>query len=100
MTSAIPELQNSFRVRGRAGRLATGSRTAAMLGPWEARHLGGESGLRWRFEFETFQPDVYWFENGSRFRLILEIGHRGLVHGPCDIVCRDPLMVDMEVPIE
>ncbi len=90
--------ETTWKVFGKAGRLATGHRTAAMLGPWEARYLGGMS---WRFDFEQYEPDLYWFENGSRFKLILEIGHRGLVHGPCEIVYHDGkhLLVDMEVPV-
>ena len=86
--------QTVIKIHGSAGRLKAGGRPAASLGKWEARHIDGQ---RWSFEFESYEPDPYWFEHGSTFTLILNLG-RGEVRGRCDIVSRDPLICEMEIP--
>jgi hypothetical protein len=85
--------QTTFKITGSAGRLRAGSRLAATLGAWKARHVEGE---RWQFTFDSFEPDPYWFEHGSAFRLTLAMGS-GEIVGRCEIVNRDPLILEMEI---
>jgi hypothetical protein len=87
-------VQTAWKIRGKAGRLKTGSRPAATLGPWDARHIEGE---RWQFTFESFEPDPYWFEHGTTFKAVLVMG-RGDISGAVEIVSRDPLILEMEIP--
>lgn len=89
-------MQSAWKVRGSAGRLKAGSRLAATLGPWKAEHIDGE---RWRFTFDSFEPDVYWQDGRTDYKAILDIG-RGDIRGEAEIVGLDPLVIEMEVPRE
>lgn len=87
-------MQNAWAIRGAAGRLRAGSRPAASLGAWEAKHVDGQ---RWRFTFESYTPDPYWFEHGSSFKVTLSMGKSEL-RAPCEITSRDPLIIELEMP--
>lgn len=89
----MPEMK--WAIKGAAGRLRAGSRLAATLRRWEARHVEGK---RWRFEFEGYDADPYWFEHGDNFKMTLDMG-RSVVSGPATIVSRDPLIVEMEIDV-
>lgn len=88
-------MPNAWAIKGATGTLRAGSRPAARLGAWEAKHVEGSL---WRFTFAAFEPDPYWFEHGEHFSIRLEM-HKGGISGPVEITSRDPLIVEMEIVV-
>lgn len=85
----------AWNIKGRAGTLKCGGRVAATFKDWEARIT--EEG-RWRVTSTVVDTDPYWLEHGTTFRVALEMGTRGGVNLPVEVVSRDPLEFLMEIP--
>jgi hypothetical protein len=90
----------AWKIRGHTGRLRAGSRPAATFGSWDARPLGDN-----RWEITTSggltESDPYWLEHGTSFTAVLEMGKNGGgIRVPAEIVHRDPLVFQIEIPGE
>lgn len=85
---------STFTIKGVAGRLKAGSHLAAELHGWTAvRQPDG----RWRISAESHTPDLYWLENGTTFKAVLQVGKSSEETGRAEIVSLSPLVFDMEI---